>query len=229
LSHPRCGGIYALTLPGAEATHVVVLTEDLWNARMGDSVVVPLYAWPEAKPSPFLVEVSDGLRGHCTRVQSMAHEFIGSPAGACAQEAWVRLRIGVRRFLDIDRRMAKTSAKPPSSPRSDWWPRQNDVHFASNPTISATDKLYAIISDDDWNSRPETANVAAVRLTSRTKSQRLRWEVSVGGGFVVAGDVYSIALTTLEPKPPPSKYPPRLTDSESAAIAVKQKSALTLS
>ena len=174
-SHPICGDLYELDLPGAEATHVVVLSEDLWNAQMGDSVVVPVYHRPDANGSLLLVAVDDELRANCTRVQSMAHEFIGGRSGPCPAEPWVRIRIGVRMFIDIDRRIAKTPPPPQSVARRDWWPRQNRVHFAANPALAYGDKLYAIVSDDDWNSLPDARTVAAVRLTSKTKRQRLRW------------------------------------------------------
>lgn len=228
MSHPLCGLIYELEITGAEATHVLVLTEDLWNSQMGDSVVVPLYDLPDAKPSLFLVEIGSKLKAHCTRVQSMSHGFIGTAIARCPDQAWVRVRIGVRKFLDIDRRIAKTPAQPPRNPRTDWWPRQNDIHFARNAAISSTDKLYGVISDEDWNSLAGTPNVAAVRLTSKTKANRMRWEVPVTGGFVVTGDIYSVALGDFEQKTPPSKYPARLTDDESAEIAEKQKATLTL-
>ena len=230
MSHPLCGFIYELQIPDAQASYVLVLTEDLWNAQMGDSVVVPLYELPDATASLFLVDIGTKLKANCTRVQSMSHEFIANVVGRCPNEPWVRVRIGVRRFLDIDRRIAKTDPKPPVSPRPDWWPRQNDIHFATNAQINATDKLYAVISDNDWNSLAGTPNVAAVRLTSKTKPQRLRWEVPVGdGGFVVTGDIYSVALSDFEQKRPPKTYPSQITDDESAEIALKHKSALTLS
>ena len=38
-----------------------------------------------------------------------------------------------------------------------------------------------------------------------------------------------LATTDIEQRPPPAKYPARLTNDESAAIAVKQKSSLSLS
>jgi mRNA-degrading endonuclease toxin of MazEF toxin-antitoxin module len=229
LSQPLCGFIYELEIPGAAASHVLVLTEDLWNARMGDSVVVPLYDLPDATPSVFLVEVGTKLKANCTRVQSMSHDFIGSAVGRCPNEAWVRARIGVRKFLDIERRIAMTQAQPLVSPRSDWWPRQNHIHFARNAQINPTDKLYAVISDNDWNSLAGTPNVASVRLTRKTKPQRLRWEVPVGDGFVVTGDIYSVALGDFEQQPPPKKYPSQITEDESAEIAIRQKLALTLS
>ena len=230
MSHPLCGVIYTLDIPDAQASHVLVITEDLWNQQMGDSAVVPLYELPDAEPSVFRVGVGTKLKAECTRVQSMAHEFISDPVGRCPEEAWLRVRIGVRKFLDIDRRIAMTPAPAPLNPSPSWWPRQNDIHFATNSAVAADDKLYAVISDNDWNSMPGVPNVAAVRLTSKTKNQRLHWEVPVAGGsFVVTGDIYSVAMSTFEQKPPKKKYPSQISDDESAVVAVKQKASLTLS
>lgn len=105
--------------------------------------------------------------------------------------------------------------------------RRNDIRLARNPAIGANDKLYGVIGDDDWNSLAGAPNVAAVRLTSKTKANRLRSEVPVTGGFVVTGDIYSVARSDFEQKAPPSN-PARLTDDESAEVAKKQKAALTL-
>jgi len=229
VSHPLRGQLYELNIPSAEATHVVVLTEDVWNAQMSDSVVVPVYRWPDASPSLLLVALDEDLRGNCTRVQSMGHEFIGNWVGSCPDEPWVRIRVGVRKFLDVDRRIAKTPPPPLRVLRSDWWPHQNRIHFATNTAIGPSDKLYAIISDNDWNSLPEALTAAAVRLTSKTKRQRLRWEVPLGSSFVVTGDIYSVPVVAFEQKPPRTGYPTALTDDESAAIAVKQRSTLSLS
>lgn len=230
MSHPLCSFIYELQVPVAvEASYALVLTEDDWNASMTDSVVVPIYRLPEAKPSLILVALEGELHANCTRVQSMPHEFLGSAVGVCEGEPWVRTRMGVRRFLDIDRRFDKRPAAAPAAPRTDWWPRQNDIHFANNSSIGPDDKLYGVVSDDDWNSLLETTYVAAVRLTSKAKAQRLRWEVPVTGGWVVTGDIYSVSYTRFEHKSPPGKYPSQLSDEESSQIAAKQRVALSLS
>ncbi|MBA3332149.1 MAG: hypothetical protein H0T39_14985 [Actinobacteria bacterium] len=230
MSHPLCSYIYELQVPGgAQASHALVLTEDDWNVSMADSVVVPIYRSPESKPSLVFVALDDELRANCTRVQSLPHEFLGKTVRICSGEPWIRTRVGVRRFLDIDRRFETRPAPAPAAPRTDWWPRQNGIHFANNTSIGPDDKLYGVISDDDWNSLPETTYAAAVRLTSKTKSQRRRWEVPVAGGWVVTGDLYSVSYGRFEHKPPPSRYPSRLSDEESSQVAAKQKIALTLS
>ena len=51
----------------------------------------------------------------------------------------------------------------------------------------------------------------------------------VGGGFVVAGDLYSVAVADFEQRPPRSGYPDSLGDDESAAVAVRQRATLSLS
>jgi mRNA-degrading endonuclease toxin of MazEF toxin-antitoxin module len=228
VTRPLCGSVYELLVPGAQATRALVLTEDEWNTTMNDSVVVPIYSLPDTVPSLFFVALDNELRANCTRVQSMPHEFLGESTGVCSGDSWVRTRIGIRRFLDIDRRVQKKPSLPPTSPGHDWWPVQNEIHFGSDPPIGSDDKLYAIISDDDWNSLPATTHAAAVRLTSKTKRQRLRWEVPVTGGCVVTGDIYSISYTRLEQTLPSRKYPSRLSDEESSLIAARQKTVLTL-
>lgn len=228
MSSPRSGAIYSLDLPNATATYVIVLTEDAWNDELADSVIVPLYASVNQNPSLFLVTIAPDLVANCTRVQSMPHEFIGEFVGYCEEERWTRARIGVRRFLDLDRRIAKTPAPPAKTSRADWWPRQNDIHFAANPSIGPDDKLYGVISDNDWNSQPHAHYAACVRLTSKSKTKRLRWEVPVTGGWVVTGDIYSISYERFDQKAPPKKYPGALSDDESSEIAVRQKVALSL-
>lgn len=196
---------------------------------MNDSVVVPIYSLPDTVPS---LSSSSRSIAKCVRTapafQSMPHEFLGKSTAVCSGDPWVRTRIGTRRFLDIDRRVEKKPSLPPTAPRSDWTPVQNEVHFGSDPSIGSDDKLYALISDDDWNSLPATTHAAAVRLTSKTKRQRLRWELPVTGGCVVTGDIYSISDTRLKQRPPPPKYPSHLSEEESSLIAARQKTVLTL-
>lgn len=225
MSHPRSARIYESAIPGARASHLLVLTEDDWNAQMQDSVIAPLYRATLA-PSKVVVPVGEDLVALCTRVQSVPHDFVGNAVGRCPPDAWVRVRVGVRVYLDIDRRSKRAPAPDPVTEREHWWPRQRAIHFAENPHIGPRDKLYAVISDDDWNSAHATRYAAAVRLTSRTKERRLRWEVAVAGSWIVTGDLYSIAHARFEQTPPRGDYPRRMTPEESAAVADRQKIAL---
>lgn len=58
------------------------------------------------------------------------------------------------------------------------------------------------------------AYVSAARLTSKSKSSRVRWEVPVGGGPVVVGDLHVFAKTDLIATPPRPPRPDRLTKTE---------------
>lgn len=194
---------------------------------MRDSVIVPVYDL-EVAESNLAVLIADGGAAFCTRVQSMPHKFIGRPLGACPPEAWDKVQAGVRSFLSIEPRRTKTAPVTPKASRSDWWPRQNDIHFASDKSIGPDDKLYAIIADDDWNALPETRYTAAVRLTSRTKPQRGRWEIPVAGSWVVTGDLYSISYPRFERAAPRGAYPKQVSLRESAQIAGRQRTTLSL-
>jgi len=195
---------------------------------MRDSIVVPVYI-AEMAPSKVVVPVDESRVALCTRVQSVPHDFFGEPVGRCGDDVWVRVRVGVRAFLDIDRRVAKLPPTASGLLREDWWPRQHAVHFAGNPDIGPDDKLYAVVADDDWNGAPGTSYTAAVRLTSRTKAQRRRrWEVPVGDGWVVSGDLYSVAYSRFEQTPPRGRYPKRVSADEGAGIATRQQTTLNL-
>lgn len=227
MSHARFGWRYEPALPKATAAEYLVLTEDPWNAVMGDVVIVPIFAVEEPQTNLMRVLVDDGLVANCTRPNNLNITFLGDAVGPCDDGPLTRVRIGVRRYLDIDRRVEKNTL-PASDPRSTWWPHQGDFHFARNPRIGPHDKLYASVADDDWNSREGVTYTATVRLTSKTKAFRRRWEVPVAGSFVVSGDLYTISYTRFEQKPPPARYPQAMTDDELAAVATVQKRALSL-
>jgi hypothetical protein len=205
----------------------LIISEDLWNDQMGDSVAVPVYRYADAKPSRFRVDLGDGYWAECTKTLSVDHRLIGVAASRCPDEAWVNARIGVRRFLDIDRRIATATTRE-AGPRADWWPRQHDVHFVENPRISSDDKLYAVISDNAWNSADGAPHAACVRLTSHTKPARERWEVPVAGSWIVSGDLYLFRYDRFQQQPPRADYPKRISPDESSALASKQKFTLSL-
>jgi hypothetical protein len=225
---PLYGWRYQAAVPGAAAAELLVLTEDPWNQAMRDSVVVPIYRIPDPNPSVVEVLIADDLVAICTRVQNVPHEFFGASLGRCEMEPLTRVRIGVRRFLDIDARERQAPSPTPPTSRMEWWPRQSAIHFATNPRIGPDDKLYAIVADDGWNSRESTSYTAAVRLTSHTKPFRVRWEVPAAGSFVVSGDLYSLSYHRFERRPPRDPYPTALTPAETADVAASQRRALSL-
>lgn len=230
MSGPRAGRLYESKIDGAASEHLLVLSENDWNDTMHDSVVVPVMRLPDAAPNLLRIALDDtpGLYAQCTLVQSVAHEDIGAPVRVCPEATWIRTRLGVRRYLDIDRRRADGPRPSPSAERTDWWPRQDDVHFATLPGLPQ-DKLMAAVSDDDWNSTTGARHCAAVRLTSRgPKARRVRWEVPVSGGFVVAGDLYALPYAAMRRQAPSAKYPQQLSADESSRIALRQQTTLKL-
>jgi mRNA-degrading endonuclease toxin of MazEF toxin-antitoxin module len=230
LSGPRAGWLYENNVDGATAEHLLVVSENDWNDTMRDSVVVPVMRLTGVRPNALRVALDPepDLYAQCTLVQSIAHEDIGAPLRVCPEEAWVRTRLGVRRFLDIDRRRTNSAKPPLAAGPTHWWPRQDDVHFATLPGVPQ-DKLMAAVSDNDWNSTVGARHCAAVRLTSRgPKAKRVRWEVPVSGGFVIVGDLYALPFTAMHRQAPPAKYPQRLSSDESSRIALRQQITLSL-
>jgi mRNA-degrading endonuclease toxin of MazEF toxin-antitoxin module len=229
VSGPLCGSLYTAQIPGARATHLLVLTEDLWNDRVGDSVVVPVFPVQNPTTNDYLVEIEPGFIADCTRVQSIPHEYFGQRVGTCSDDSWDRTRVGVRKHLDIDNRIARRPRARVKTARRDWWPRQREIFFASRSEMPQ-DKLYGVVSDDAWNSRPAATYCTTVRLTSTdSKAWRRRWKVPVTGGWVVSGDLYLTAYQRMDQTPPhPKKYPTELSEDESAEIARRQKTTFTL-
>ena len=223
---PRCGDYYESRLTDGGPFAFLILSEDLWNARVPDSVAVPIYE-SDDPPSQMIPAMGAGLRADCTKVQSVPHHFFGSRLGTCPEEPWLRIRIGVRLHLDIDGREKEVSSGADEITRTEWWPHQNEIHFADflglpNP------KLFGVITNDQWNSREHTSYCTAVRLTSKTKDWRQRWEVEVAGGWVVCADLYSLPYSDMEQSPPAANYPTSLSLQESRDLATRQKYTLSL-
>lgn len=217
MSAPLWGHVHDFVLPGARAEAAVVLSEDDWNLRTRDAVIVPVFRAPGSAESNVRVALDDELVADCTRVQNVAQEYLGDSREPCAREVLTRIRLGVRIYLDLDRLMAMKPHSP-LRPRSDWWPRQGQVRHADIPEVPG-EKMFCIVSDDDWNSRPTTSYSGAVRLTSKKRDWRGRWEVEVPGGCVVAGHLYSLLHADIDPRPPEGKRPPELTPEELKEIA----------
>lgn len=205
MSSQLWGHIYDFELDGAQAEAVLVVSEDEWNTRTRDAVIVPLYRDPGGEAGNVRVAIDDQLVADCKRVQNVAQDTIGADRGACPTEPLTRVRLGIRIYLDIDRLLRRAGSRTPLNPRPLWWPRQGQIRYANLPDFPA-DKMFCLASDDDWNSRPTTAYSAALRLTSKSREWRSRWEVEIGSSWIVAGHLYSIVHADIDPTPP---KPPR--------------------
>lgn len=210
MSAPVWGHIYDFILPGARAEAALVVSEDDWNVRTRDAVIVPVYRQPGTASGNVRVALDDELVADCTRVQNVAHESLGEDRGICERKVLTQIRLGVRVYLDIGQLLNEAGPRQPINPRSEWWPRQGQVRYAELSSLPQS-KMFCLLSDDDWNSRPTTIYSAAVRLTSKARKWRSSWEVEVPGGSVVAGHLYSLLHQDIAPRPPKSPRPAELT------------------
>lgn len=223
---PLCGDYYRSSVPGGAAEALVVLSENPWNERVDDVVAVPIFR-SDRVPTRLRPELTPGLIADCTLARSINQDFLEERLGTCPDEPWTRIRMGVRIHLDIDHRIRKTTEPAAHVRRTEWWPHQNDVRFAEYEGIPK-DKMFGVVTNDQWNSRETTAYCSAVRLTSKTKNWRERWEVEVHGGWTVSTDLYVVRYGLMEETPPDPPQPDRLSLDQSADISSRQKQVLTL-
>ena len=117
-------------------------------------------------------------------------------------------------MLNVDRLIhgGQTLAKGESVP---WYPRFGHVYYSRN-AIQGSNKMYVILSDDAWND----ANpwVIGIRLTSRSKPPRLRWEIPLSGGPAIVGDIFPLPKAMLDQRPPKAPRPVNTTAAERVAL-----------
>lgn len=217
--------VYGNTVPGGTAEQLIVLSEQDWNDRVDDCVVVPCWRLPGRAPSPLLVHLGDDLYADCTRVQSIPQDELGDELAGVPDEQWARVRLGVRLFLCIDQLKGERSPLQPEHPSTGWWPRQGDVRYRHVPAAPAT-KMHAAITDDAWNGQhPYTC---AAQLTSTSRAWRRRWEGLVPGGNVIAGDLALVVHEDFDQRPPKAPRPSRLTSAQLRDLATSLQRLLAL-
>jgi mRNA-degrading endonuclease toxin of MazEF toxin-antitoxin module len=202
------------------ATHVVVISDDAWNARMATVVGVPVYPG-EAAVSVFHTPVAELGYADASRTQSFAVSAIGT--GVCelhrdVRDAVVRSAVA---YLDLDElahsRMRRPVAMSRDMPRA----RQRDIHWADLGLDER--KRVLVLSPDERNAR--APYVTALYVTSRDKRSRRAWQVPAAGGWVVTGDILLCAQRALEHRRRPA--PRRATASEMAEVATGVRAVLT--
>lgn len=223
---PICGDYYRSGVPGGVAEALLVLSEDPWNERVDDVVAVPIFR-SEAVPTRLRPELTPGLIADCTLARNVNQEYLAERIGTCPDEPWTRIRMGVRIHLDIDHRIKKTPKPASQINRTEWWPHQDEVRFAEYEDIPQ-EKMFGVVTNDQWNSRESTTYCSAVRLTSKSKKWRERWEVEVDGGWVVSSDLFVVRYVLMDQAPPEPPRPDHLGLDQSAEISSKQKKVLTL-
>jgi mRNA-degrading endonuclease toxin of MazEF toxin-antitoxin module len=192
---------------------VLVLSENDWNDWSGDCVIVPLY--PSGVHGGTLLRVSTTWgTADCTRIVSVNNTVLTAYAGQGEPAMLAGVRAGVRSFLCIDD--LRVGRDVSTSNSGLWYPRWTYIYYRRTP-ISGARKMHAVLSDDAWNS--QLRSVSAARLTSKSKSSRLRWGVPVKGGPVVVGDLHILAVGGVIQDPPSPPRPQKLTKAEMADMA----------
>ncbi|MEJ7787371.1 MAG: hypothetical protein WKF96_21415 [Solirubrobacteraceae bacterium] len=233
MSRPVHGAIYRFTKTGAVAAFVLVLSENDYNAVTRDVVIVPIFADEAMGESDAAVRVSLTHIAHCTRVTTVLQEDLElSRRGiTCPPQVLARIKRGICAYLSLQRLVERTPAPPVETTRDTWWPRQSAVHYAPLEALDDERKLFAVISEDDWNSRPGSRYSTGVKLTSKGRSPehwRAPLEVPVPGGVAVSGHLYLLVHAAMSPKSPNPPRPAALDDEQMAQLAAKTADVLSL-
>lgn len=233
MSRPAHGAIHRFTKTGAAAAFVLVLSESDYNAVTRDVVIVPILADAAMPESDAVVRISATHIAHCTRITTVLQEDLdltqrGVP---CPAQVLGRIKRGVRGYLSLQRLIDQGPALAVETTRDTWWPRQGAVHYAPLEALDGERKLFAVMSEDDWNSRPGSRHSTGAKLTSKSKSPehwRAPLEVPVSGGVAVAGHLYLLVHKAMSPKPPNAPRPTALDAAQMAQLAAKSAAVLNL-
>lgn len=225
MNRPARGLLHEVTIEGTRIDRAVVISEDAWNHAMADSVIVPFYRDANARGSLLRPRLDESLIADCTAVGSIAHDDLSDePIGECSEEVMAAVAAGVRSYFGIDRLLDPPRVRPRTQGRSDWWPRQSEVHWATR--IAPTAKPVAVISEEASNVTFNHA--AAVRLTSQTKGWRGRWEVPLRDGNAISNDVHLVSYSGFDQKPRAKPPLGRLNAGEMKALAERLVQTLQL-
>lgn len=218
--------VYGNAVPGGRAASLIVVSEQDWNDRVDDCVVVPCFTRRRGAQSALMIPAGDERYADCTLVQSIPQDELGPEIGLASGDLWTRIRSGVRLFLCIDQLQRELPPLQPERPNvNGWWPRQGDVRYRYVPAALAT-KMHAVITDDAWNSGQPYS--CAARLTSRSKAWRRRWEGSVPGGWAIAADVFAVPHVDFDQSASKPPRPARLAPLQMRELAVGLQRLLSL-
>ncbi len=194
-------------------TGAVVVSEDAWNEWARSPIVVPLDASLRAnalRPSIGAIGVAD-----CTRPITVSQTRLGTVHGQLSTEESTAVTAALFSMLNVAHLINGTVAPQPARAPAGWYPRFGSIYFGTLP-IGGQEKMFAIVSDDRWNATQPF--VIGLRLTSKRKELRQRWEVPLSGGPAIVGDIQLIPTARLEQTPPRPPRPVHCTPSQRAAI-----------
>ena len=223
---PTRWSVHALDLRDARgrrvttlATHVVVISDDVWNARMSTAVGVPVF--PGEGGAPLFHTTVTGIGfADASRTQSFAQSALGAVDRELADADGEAIARSAVTYLDLDDLAAGRLRRPVAMQRDMPRARQRDIHWADLGLEER--KRVLVLSPDERNAR--APYVTALYTTSRDKPSRRAWQVPAAGGWVVTGDILLCGQRALEHRRRPA--PRRATVGEMAQVATGVRAVL---
>jgi mRNA-degrading endonuclease toxin of MazEF toxin-antitoxin module len=198
---------------GPTVQEAVVISEDPWNQWARSPIIVPLLSGVRA--NALRPTIGQSTIADCTRPLTVTASRLGAVLGSLSTEESAAVRSALASMLNVDHLLQGTTPPQPAAPPSVWYPHFAHIYF-DTLEIDGEQKMFAILSDDLWNVTERF--VIGLRLTSRSKPARARWEVPLSGGPIIIGDLHLIPTSRLNQTPPRPPHPVRCTVPQGAAI-----------
>jgi hypothetical protein len=214
------GLVYATPSSSAGTIATVVLTNDLWNRKMGVYGLVRLVqpALRETVITPVLDVNGQALQALPSQLVLGHNRFLGEAVAALDQPTLDRVEGGLVEALGLLRLLSTPAALPPTPAGSFTYPEWAGVYYATTLRVDDEAKRYVVVSTNRENARCPT--VLVVRTTSRTKqpTEGIAFPaIEDGSKHACCGDLTSVLKSTLPLQR--SFQPQRLSFNDTQSVA----------
>lgn len=207
----RRGAAYQLVDAEPDLPGILVVSNDIWNDRMGTIVAVPLARY-EVEPHTIPISTVYARAGRPVVFEDNA---IGSPMYVCSPTEMDRVGAALADLFALE--AVCREQRPPLPVGETKYPLWGEMYWAGDPVGDADErKRYVVVSNDTWNRRDTVAS--AVRLTSQRKGPGIEFP-TIGTGHACCGDVTTFNVGQIYTSPRQRPTPPRLTTIEMARVA----------
>ena len=162
------GTIYRLQGGSAHLFGVLVLSNNVWNRRMGTVGVVPVRA-PVSADSVWepIFSSAPALQARVGYLASLSRERLLEARFVLAPDQLAPVEQGLTDLLALAD-LQRTPPETPSAPNgSVTYPKWSEIYYAG-PVINGQRKRYIVVSRDHWNAAGGVA--IGVRTTSQDKT-----------------------------------------------------------
>lgn len=207
----RRGAVYQLVDSEPGLSGVLIVTNDVWNDRMGSVVAIPV---ARHETEPLTVRLGP-MFARAGRPVVFEDDQCASPIYTCTPSEMDEVARALAELFGLDE--ICRGQRPRLPPGEMRYPSWGEVYYAGNPVVETNErKRYVVVSNDSWNGRGTVAS--GVRLTSQRKTPGVEFP-KVRTGHACCGDVTTFSSGLIQMNPRQRPQPSRLTTPEMREVA----------